>query len=292
MLSLCAAAASSPAMLSAGRNVGEVSLWGSVRPRARPVALWELKLFFKAEDDMQRQLGLRGQKDQDDTFGLIAGIAVAGVVTSSVIEASSLPPVAKLPLGAVCSLAPFLALAAGVAVPQAMQASVTALRRLDPAYRRRQNFHEAGHFLVGHLLGLEVAEFNAASADGAGAQVAFAGPEARARTHDVVDGLTVLAMAGVAAEVLACGSAEGGHADVAQLKGMLAIASPPVTEACAVDDRIRWATLMALTMLQNHRPCLEALAERFEVAQDAGECIRLLEATARAPPPRGVESSD
>ena len=29
------------------------------------------------------------------------------------------PPVAKLPLGAVCSLAPFLALAAGVAVPQA-----------------------------------------------------------------------------------------------------------------------------------------------------------------------------
>ena len=104
--------------------------------------------------------------------------------------------------------------------------------------------------------------------------------------------LTVLAMAGVAAEVLACGSAEGGHADVAQLKGMLAIASPPVTEACAVDDRIRWATLMALTMLQNHRPCLEALAERLEVAQDAGECIRLLEATARAPPPRGVESSD
>ena len=119
MLSLCAAAASSPAMLSAGRNIGEASLWGSVRPRARPVALWELKLFFKAEDDMQRQLGLRGQKDQDDTFGLIAGIAVAGVVTSSVIEASSLPPVAKLPLGAVCSLAPFLALAAGVAVPQA-----------------------------------------------------------------------------------------------------------------------------------------------------------------------------
>ena len=134
MLSLCAAAASSTAlapdvwtasavptasMLSAGRNAGEVSLWGSVRPRARPVALWELKLFFKAEDDMQRQLGLRGQKDQDDTFGLIAGIAVAGVVTSSVIEASSLPPGAKLPLGAVCSLAPFLALAAGVAVPQA-----------------------------------------------------------------------------------------------------------------------------------------------------------------------------
>ena len=135
---------------------------------------------------------------------------------------------------------------------------MTALRRLDPAYRRRQNFHEAplnpdrtgpctvvcrgapvsgrgegcltlappprargeerfptahrreggssrgrlvatlrnplrthpqaGHFLVGHLLGLEVAEFNAASADGAGAQVAFAGPEAQARTHDVVDG--------------------------------------------------------------------------------------------------------
>ena len=274
----------SAAQLAAGRAAGEVTLWGSVRPRARPVALWELKLFFKAEDDMQQQMGLRGQKDQDDTFGLIAGIAVAGVVASSFVEASTLPPLAKVPLGVVCSLAPFLTLAAGVAVPEGLQGLVTAFRRrVDPAYRRRQAFHEAGHLLVGHLIGLEVACYNAASANGESAQVEFVSPftpAAPARTHDVVDGLTVLAMAGVAAEVIACGSAEGGYADVAELKQLLASASPPVTEAREVDDRIRWATLMALTMLQNNKSCLDALTAQFESAQDVGECIRTLEATA------------
>ena len=137
-------AAPTAAQLTAGKEAGEIALWGSVRsPRARQVALWELKLFFKADEDMQAQLGLRRQRDQDDTFGLIAGIAVAGVVASSFIEASSLPPPAKVPLGAACSLAPFLALVAGVAVPQELQGAVSAFRRRDLAYRQRQNYHEA-----------------------------------------------------------------------------------------------------------------------------------------------------
>ena len=88
------------AQLACGREAGEVTLWKSVRPRARQTALWELKLFFKAEDDMQRQLGLRGQRDQDDTFGLIAAIAVGGLIASSILEASSVPSFVKVPLGA------------------------------------------------------------------------------------------------------------------------------------------------------------------------------------------------
>ena len=180
-------AAPTAAQLTAGKEAGEVALWGSVRPpRARQTALWELKLFFKADDDMQEQLGLRRQQDQDDTFGLIAGIAVAGVVASSFIEASSLPPPLKLPLGAFCSLAPFLALLAGVAVPQELQGVVMAFRRRDPAYRQRQNYHEAGHFLIGYLLGLEIERYNAASADGSGAEVSFVSPIASTRTHDAV----------------------------------------------------------------------------------------------------------
>ena len=37
---------------------------------------------------------------------------------------------------------------------------------------------------------------------------------------------------------------------------------------------------MALTMLQNHRTCLDALATQFETAGNVGECIRTLEADA------------
>ena len=274
-------AAPTAEQLTAGKQAGEVVLWGSVRPpRARQTAQWELKLFFKADDDMQEQLGLRRQRDQDDTFGLIAGIAVAGVVTSSVVEASSLPPPLKLPLGAVCSLAPFLALLAGVAVPQQLQGAVIALRRLDPAYRQRQNYHEAGHFLVGYLLGLEVERYNAASADGSGAEVSFVSPIASTRTHDAVDAVAVLAMAGIAAEVIACGGAEGGATDVGQLRGMLSAASPAISTRKDQDDRIRWATLMALTMLQNERKSLDVLAKQFETMEDVGQCIRALEASA------------
>ena len=274
-------AAPTAAQLTAGKQAGEVVLWGSVRPpRARQTAQWELKLFFKADDDMQEQLGLRRQRDQDDTFGLIAGIAVAGVVTSSFVEASSLPPPLKLPLGAVCSFAPFLALLAGVAVPQQLQAAVIALRRLDPAYRQRQNYHEAGHFLVGYLLGLEIERYNAASADGAGAEVEFVSPIASTRTHDAVDAVAVLAMAGIAAEVIACGGAEGGTTDVGQLRGILRAASPAIATRKDQDDRIRWATLMALTMLQNERKSLDVLAKQFETMEDVGQCIRALEASA------------
>ena len=274
-------AAPTAAQLTAGKQAGEVVLWGSVRPpRARQTAQWELKLFFKADDDMQEQLGLRRQRDQDDTFGLIAGIAVAGVVTSSFVEASSLSPPLKLPLGAVCSFAPFLALLAGVAVPQQLQAAVIALRRLDPAYRQRQNYHEAGHFLVGYLLGLEIERYNAASADGAGAEVEFVSPIASTRTHDAVDAVAVLAMAGIAAEVIACGGAEGGTTDVGQLRGILRAASPAIATRKDQDDRIRWATLMALTMLQNERKSLDVLAKQFETMEDVGQCIRALEASA------------
>lgn len=268
------AASPTARQLAAAKEAGELSLWGSASPRARPVALWELKLFFKADEDMQEQLGLRGTKDQDSTFGAIAGIAVAGLLLSTVVEASELPPPVKLPLGAVCSLAPFLAITAGVAIPD----ELSALRRLSPVYRRRQNYHEAGHFAVGHLLGLEVDSYNSASADGAGAEVVFASPFTRtSRSHDVLDRVAVLAMAGVAAEVLACGDAAGGFTDVAQLRGLMETAAPPITARREQDDRIRWATLMALTLLENNRGRLDALAARFESAPPVGSLVRCLE---------------
>ena len=61
----------------------------------------------------------------------------------------------------------------------------------------------------------------------------------------------------------------------------LALLTPDLMNTCREqDDRIRWATLMALTMLQNHRACLDTLATQFETAGNVGECIRTLEADA------------
>ena len=66
----------------------------------------------------------------------------------------------------------------------------------------------------------------------------------------------------------------------------LALATPPISGAREQDERIRWATLMALTLLQNNREALDELAQLFEgTAQDVGSCIRALEASADAEAP-------
>ena len=80
--------------------------------------------------------------------------------------------------------------------------------------------------------------------------------------------------------MIACGGAEGGATDVGQLRGMLHAASPAISTRKDQDDRIRWATLMALTMLQNERKSLDVLAKQFETMKDVGQCIRALESAA------------
>eukprot|EP00966_Prymnesium_polylepis_P324076 7380172-Prymnesium_polylepis.1 len=128
---------------------------------------------------------------------------------------------------------------------------------------------------------MEVQAFNAASPNGSGAEVTFVSTfQPSSRTHDVLDGLAVLSMAGVAAEVVACGNAEGGYTDVGQLRALMALATPPIVSSSEQDDRVRWATLMALTLLQNNRQLLDKLARLFEDGvEDVGTCIRTLEAS-------------
>ena len=246
------------------------------------MASWELKLFFpqREDGDMQEQLGLRTQKDQDVTFGAVAAIAVGSVVLSSVIEGSALPPDLKERVELPFLVAPFLALLGSVAAPEAG----TVLLRLDPRYRRRQRFHEAGHFLVGHLLGLEIESYIATPTNGAGSAVSFVTPTAGASpTHETLDGLAVLSMAGIAGEVVACGDAQGGYSDVAALRELCRRAEPPLASRAAQDERIRWATLMALTMLQTHRPSLEALSAQFEAGGGVEGCIEAIERAANIP---------
>ena len=57
-------------------------------------------------------------------------------------------------------------------------------------------------------------------------------------------------------------------------------ASPPIAESRVQDDRVRWGTLMALTLLQQHRGALDACAAAFDRSADIGECIEAIEAAA------------
>ena len=309
-LFLCAGLAVVPASptadaLAVAKASGKIKLWNSVRPRARQVANWELSLFFPQRDDgdMQTQMGLRTQADQDRTLKAVAAISIGGVASASLLEgATALPPTLRYGLSAAAMLAPFAVLAAGVALPDELRRLLVALWRLDPRYRKRQIYHEAGHFLVGLLVGLQMDGYNI-HGDGAAVQVSTPDPVSwvgacgqaydqspREAADALLDALLVLSMAGVAAEVLACGDAEGGIADVAQARAFMqriapnARAGQPSRARARVveDDRIRWATLMALTLLQRHRSSLDAVVEVFEASGTVGAAMNAAEAAAPA----------
>ena len=269
----------SAANLDLAKAAGIVTLWDTHAPRARPVAQWELKLFFQAENDMQQQLGLRAQRDADKTFGSISVVMAAGVVVSNAFISNDNPVLSSL--GYLAAMLPFLVLAAGVVLPDVVQRILVTVWRWDPVYRRRQTYHEAGHFLCGYLCGLSVEGYDTATGEGASSAVRFAPSATLGDDHAAVDRLAVVSMAGVAAEVLVCGDAEGGIADVNSLRALMSRASPPISGRTQQDDRIRWGCLMALTLLQQRRSALDALAEAFDASASVGECLLALESAER-----------
>ena len=102
--------------------------------------------------------------------------------------------------------------------------------------------------------------------------------------NDALDSLTVLAMAGTAAEVIAYGgtafsSLQSAQTDVDELKALLADVSPPITAKTEVDNRIRWGMLTALSMLQSKKGCLDDLAGQLERTEGDvyRRCIQAIE---------------
>merc|ERR1712146_744812 len=78
------------------------------------------------------------------------------------------------------------------------------------------------------------------------------------------------------AEILEYGDGEGGYADLSQLQGLLSAADPALDDE-AQQNRVRWAAVMACTMLRNHAGALEALVEAMEQRQTVTECVLAVE---------------
>jgi hypothetical protein len=109
---------------------------------------------------------------------------------------------------------------------------------------RSGSYHEAGHFLLSYLLGFAVESYDVATGSEAASSAVrldVAAPSGTgSRDHANLDRLAVISMGGIAAEVLAVGDAEGGLADVSQLRALMCAASPPIPARTEQDDKIRW----------------------------------------------------
>lgn len=185
----------------------------------------------------------------------------------------------------------------------------SAARVVSPSYARRVAAHEAGHFLVAYLLGLLPRGYDLSSLD-AFARARALNVQAGTRLCDVafrrevssgkissssVDRAAAVALAGVAAEHCLFRkdagrafddergnesenevgeSAEGGVGDIKQLDALLSALGFSQAKA---DSTVRYALLVAVTLLRRHRKAHARLSEAMLRGKSVVECVSVVE---------------
>ncbi len=164
---------------------------------------------------------------------------------------------------------------------------VDLVSRQSSEYRQRILHHEAGHFLIAHLLEIPVLSYTLsaweatkAGLPGLGGVVldttAIEGELALgALSAQQVNRYCILWMAGIAAETQMYGSAAGGEDDQMKLKLLW---QQTQRTAAAADTQIRWSLLQAQTLLEKQQEAYTALVEAMSERASVEECLQAIEA--------------
>eukprot|EP00793_Prasinoderma_coloniale_P003649 PRCOL_00003025-RA len=155
-------------------------------------------------------------------------------------------------------------------------------------YRERVAAHEAGHFLVAYLVGILPRGYTLSGWDALrtyGALRVQAGclfcdgdfqrsvSKGKLQSSDL-DRYACVALAGIAAEVMTFGRAEGGSADVAQLDGLLRALGFDQSKAT---KQVRWAVLATVLLLREFKDVHKELALAMDRGASVSECIQVIE---------------
>ncbi len=155
----------------------------------------------------------------------------------------------------------------------------------SPQHRDRIIRHEAGHFLVAHLLGIPVTGYTLSAWEalkqkqpGLGG-VSFDDSELASQLEkgtlsaQMLERYCTLWMAGGVAEDLVYGNTEGGADDLQKIRTVL---TPLNFSANAQEQKQRFAALQARTLLQNNWSAYEALVDTMQQRADLSECYRAI----------------
>jgi hypothetical protein len=343
--------------------VGDKTLYGSISipPGASDRAISEGDLAIQTKIRNKKYgifdlIDLNGEADADRASAGVLGVFLASSF-SAIAANENLPgpEILRFCVVWILSFTPLALVGYGIATPENLQSVfVSFQRKLFPTYSQRMTQHEAGHFLMAHLLGFPIQGYASNAVKNAVAfypfndpnsgmdranQLGFDRPAARKSlddwdqripesdpdapffskegrgadivesqsvfrkskdykdnpflklpsqmaptkswpyrgfNHITVDKLAVVSVAGVCAEILAFGNAEGGVADFSQLRQIFGNAGPELTER-DMDNRIRYSLGFTMCQLRLHLGALDALAEVMERGGSVAECIVAIE---------------
>lgn len=359
-LNKCKSGSAAQSLLGAALN-SDSSLYNSVKilPGASEKGISDADLAIQTKVRNNRYsilelIELNGDRDADRASLALLGLALAS--SSSALVANQHlpgPEILRFVVVWLLSFTPFYFLGYGIATPEKLQTLLVSIQKdVFPLYRKRMIQHEAGHFLMGHLLGLPVqgysvnavknaVEFYALSDPDVGRSrvkqlgfdvpsssdivsadptpslsngVSYFSTEGRGATvietqsvfrnsrnstenpflklpslneptnswpfrgfdDATIDKLTVVSVAGVCAEILAFGNAEGGYADLSQLRQLFNSAQSKLSER-EMENRLRYAVGFATTQLRLHLGALDALSDAMEHGATVAECVLAIE---------------
>lgn len=159
------------------------------------------------------------------------------------------------------------------------------LARLSPTYRERIIYHEAGHFLVAHLLGITVTGYTLSAWEawkigqpGQGGVILEDSAIAKQLQIgkigvSMVERYCNIWMAGIAAENLVFQSAEGGGDDKARLNQFLIALG---FEERVFEQKQRFHLLQAKNLIQENWDSYQALVEAMRKGVDVDECKKVI----------------
>lgn len=153
-------------------------------------------------------------------------------------------------------------------------------------HRQRVLHHEAGHFLVAALLDIPVTDYSLSAWEawqkgqpGSGGvqfdlaiiQQRLQNPQELALT---LERLATVWMAGIAAETLIYGKAEGGESDRQAIRYAFRLAGLPPT---VYSQKESWGLLQAKNLLEKQQKCYESLVQAMEKRASVASCHQILE---------------
>jgi hypothetical protein len=307
-----------------------------------------------------------GDRDADRaSLGLLSVMVGSTLTALTANQNMPGPEILRFLVVLIFTFAPLAFVGYGIATPDKLQTALVVIQReFFPAYRTRMIHHEAGHFLMGHLLGLPVAGYttnaikNAVefyplsdknrgrdratllgfdtpresrdepvmmvpedvpffSTEGLGGllleeQSVFRNAKNytdnpflklasineptnswpfRGFDHRTVDQLAAVSVAGVCAEILAFGNAEGGIADLGQLRQIFGSADPKFTDR-EMENMIRFALGYTMSQLRRNLGALDALVSVMERDGSVAECVLAIESCENASGQNGIMGGD